>query len=278
MKVIVFGPNSMVARSLIPRLRDHEILTVGRHNADLLFDLESDVPIAVTSQYDTAIICTASFGGDDPEGLLLNVKVNALGALRVAHLAVQAGCRHVILLSSLSSIDHPDNGYFGSYGLSKRQGEEDVALLCRLSGVGCTILRATQLYDVAGLGRRHQPLLYHIVDRARAGEEVVLFGRRDPLRNYLFCDDFAEMIERALIRGVTGIHPCVAPVSLPLSEIAVLAFRTFGMPQRVRFLPERPDIPTVHIPDGRELYTLLDYQPKIDLEQGLRMMQERLSA
>lgn len=151
-------------------------------------------------------------------------------------------------------------------------------MLCRRSGVNCAILRITQLYDAAGRGRRHQPLLYHIVDQARAGEEVVFFGRHDPLRNYLCCDDLAEMIVRALTCGVAGTYPCVAPLSLPLSEIAALAFRTFGTPERIRFLPERADIPTVHIPDGSELYSLLDYQPRIDLEQGLRMMRQMLSA
>jgi nucleoside-diphosphate-sugar epimerase len=206
--------------------------------------------------------------------MLLNAKVNALGSLRAAQMAIDAGCRQVVYLSSIFAIEHPENGYFGSYGLSKRQGEENVTLVCRLSGVNCTILRLTQLYDLAGRGRRHQPLLYHIIDRARASEEVIFFGRRDPLRNYLFCGDLAEMLARVLERGIAGTYPCVAPVSFPLTEIARMAFRTFGTPARIKFLTDRPDIPTVHVPDGSEFYAVLDYQPKTGLAQGMRAMQE----
>lgn len=275
MKVIIFGPGSMVAGALMPRLRGHaQIFTIGRTGADLRVDLSEDTQETIAEAYDAAVICTASFGGDDPTEMILNAKVNALGSLRAAHLAIQAGCRQVIYLSSLFAIEHPENGYFGSYGLSKRQGEENVALLCRRSKVDCAILRVTQLYDAIGRGRRHQPLLYHIIDRARAGEEIVFFGRRDPLRNYLYCDDLAEMIVRMLKCGLAGTYPCVAPESLPLSEIAALAFRTFGTPEKIRFLADRTDIPTVHIPDGSELHRLLGYRPQVDLAQGLGMIRD----
>lgn len=277
MRVLLFGPHSMVGEAILTRLQGRaEVLTVGRGGSDVYFDLAGEDFPEIQGAYDAAVLCAASFGGNDETGMLTNARVNALGALRAAVLAERTGCQHLIYISSMFAIEHPENGYFGSYGLSKRQGQENAAMFCQAKGIRFASLLPSQIYDVAGKGRRHQPLLYRIIDCARAGEEVVLHGRRDPLRNFLYVDDFAEIVVRVLARGVAGFFPCVQPRSFRLSEIATMAFRLFGQPERIRFLAEKPDIATVFIPTDHRLYELVGYVPETGLEEGLAKIREAL--
>ena len=270
MKVMIVGHTSMIGEALVAGLRGRgECLTAGRRHADVPFDATGDALPDVPGACEAAVLCAASFGGDDESGILANARVNALGSLRAAMLAARAGCGHVVYLSSLSSIAHPENGAQGSYGLSKRQGQENVALYCAARGIPCTALLLSQVYDAAGKARRHQPMLYRLLDCARAGQEVVLHGRRDPLRNYLYLDDVVDIVRRVLERRVAGVFPCVHPRSHRLSEVARAAFRTFGQPERIRWLPDRPDIATLFIPQDLGLYARLEYTPETDLEAGM---------
>jgi nucleoside-diphosphate-sugar epimerase len=279
MRVLLIGANSMAGEAIRAGLQGRaEVLTAGRGGAEVYFDLAGDDFPQLRDTCDAAVLCAASFGADDEEGMLANARINALGTLRGTVLAARTGCRHVVYLSSIFAIEHPENGYFGSYGLSKRQGEENAALFCRVNGIKFAALRSSQLYDAAGRGRRHQPLLYRIIDCARAGEEVALYGRRDPLRNFLYVEDLAEIVARVLEREVVGVFPCVHPRSHRLSEIAGLAFRAFSQPERIRFVPEKPDIATVFIPADHSLYELIGYAPETELAAGLARIREALTS
>ncbi|MDR3636047.1 MAG: NAD(P)-dependent oxidoreductase [Isosphaeraceae bacterium] len=277
MRVLIVGGTSMVGRRLRAQLAPTSaVSTAGRGGgSDLEFDLAATGPVPDPgTACDALVHCAASFGGETPEGRARNELVNALGAFRVAELAAAANCRHVVYLSSLSGDDHPSNGYFGSYGLSKRHGSENLALACSSAGIAFTSLVLTQVYDEHGEARKHQPLFYHIVDRASRGEDVVLFGRSDAVRNYLFVGDVATIIARVIAGQVAGTFPCTAPVSYRLSEVATMAFEVFDRGGQVRFDPSRPDIPTVYLPDDRRLDEAIGYRPATELREGLARIRD----
>jgi nucleoside-diphosphate-sugar epimerase len=275
-RVLIIGGSSMVGKRLRARLGSaYAVSTAGRDGlADVHFDLTADTQPDNGRQFDVVIHCAASFGGDDAKGLVANELTNSVGALRVGALAARVGCKHLVYLSSIFSYDHPDNGYFGSYGLSKRHGQENLELLCRTTGMRFTSLLPTQLYDEYGAARKHQPLFYRIMDCARAGSDVTLYGKRDVLRNLLFVGDLAVIVERIIAGQVSGIFPCVHPESQTLSDIARIAFDVFGKGGRVVFQPDKPDIPGVYVPEPGELYALLGYWPETSLRQGIEKMRD----
>ena len=51
--------------------------------------------------------------------------------------------------------------------------------------------------------------------------------------------------------------------------MTVEALRTFGQSECIRWLPERPDIATLFIPQDLSLYARLEYTPETDLETGM---------
>lgn len=279
-RILIVGHSSMIGQRLRARLGSgYAVTTAGRDGrADISFDLTADTEPADGQQFDVIVHCAASFGGDDAQGMMENELINSVGALRVGAFAAHTGCKHLVYLSSIFSYDKPENDYFGSYGLSKRHGQENLALLCREAGMRFTSLLPSQVYDENGAARKHQPLFYRIVDCAKSGGDVTLYGKNDAMRNFLFVEDLAAILERVIVRQVSGVFPCVHPESHRLSEIARIAFDVFGKGGKVVFQPDKPDIPGVYIPDPDELYTLLDYQPETSIHAGMEKIRDAQKA
>jgi nucleoside-diphosphate-sugar epimerase len=279
MKTLIVGSTSMIAKRLRTRLADlGPVRMAGRdEGTDVRFDLAEDyVPEPEREPTDVIIHCAAAFEGDEPAAAVRNELVNSVGALRVAQLARDTQCQHLIFVSSLFIYDHPQNGYFGSYGLSKRHGQENLEWACRQSGIAYTALEAAQIYDEFGEARKHQPFFYRIMDAARAGNDVTIFGAADPERNFLYLGDFAEILRRVVVRRVTGTHPVLHPRSNRLSEIARTAFAVFGKGGTVIFQRDKPDIPGIYLPSTSDLSSRIDYTPPTELATGIELIRQHL--
>ena len=265
----------MIAKRLRSHLADlGPIRMAGRDaDADVRFDLAADYtsdPGCDTT--DVIIHCAAAFEGNAPDAAVRNELVNSVGALRVAQLAQDTRCKHLVYISSLWIYDHPQNGYFGSYGLSKRHGQDNLEWVCREMGIAFTALVTAQIYDEFGDARPHQPMFYRIMDAARSGSDVSIYGGADPERNMLFLGDFAEIVRRVVVRRVTGTHPVIHPKSDRLSTIARTALQVFGKGGEVVFLRDKPDVPGIYIPAPGELFTRIDYTPPTGLAAGIELV------
>jgi len=277
MKILIVGSRSMVGRRLQRRLSGRfSVQMAGRdESADLYFDVSGPfVPPPKVGDFDVVIHCASSFGGDSLDEAVRNEVVNAVGSLRTAELAQAVRCRHLISVNSISIYDHPENQYFGSYGLSKKHGHDNLVWCCRQVGMGFTALLASQLYDEDGEARRHQPFFYHIVDCARAGTEVQLFGRVSPRRNFLFVEDLAAIVQDVIEKTILGTFPVLANESPTIAVVAETAFRVFGQPARIRLVTDKPDTPTVYLPDDRTIYDRVGWNRTTDLESGLGLIRD----
>jgi nucleoside-diphosphate-sugar epimerase len=279
MKILILGSTSMIAKRIRRQLEGlGAVLMAGRGpEADVRFDLAESCELdGRASTTDVIIHCAASFDGNDLEGAVRNELVNSVGAIRVAQLARDTHCAHLIYVSSLSIYDHPQNGYFGSYGLSKRHGQENLDWACRQMSIPFVVLVASQIYDEFGEARKHQPLFYRIMDAARTGTDITFYGESDPERNFLFVGDFAEIVKRVVLRRVTGVHPAVHPKSNRLGEIAETAFQVFGNGGKVVFQKDKPNIPGVLVPAATDLCERIDYVPQTGLMTGIGLIKQHL--
>jgi len=279
MKIVIIGNTSMVAKRIRSRLNEMgNVLMAGRSaGADVNFDLAGDYVFDErTAVTDVIIHCAASFEGNQLDEAARNELVNSVGSFRVAQLARETGCAHLVYISSISVYDHPENQCFGSYGMSKRHAQENLAWACGQMGVRFTALVASQIYDEFGEARKHQPLFYRIIDAARAGTDVTLYGQVDAERNFLFVGDLAEVVRRVIQSGVTGTHTVVHPKSDRLSEIAETAFQVFDKGGKVVFKKDMPDIPTIHIPANTDLYGRIEYIPQTGLVAGIGMVKNNM--
>jgi nucleoside-diphosphate-sugar epimerase len=272
-RVLIIGHRSMVGRAVGQCLGEagFAVTWAGRSGAEVQFDLGAAFAVpAGTSGIDSVVMVAGDFGGTSGEDLDRAARVNALGALNACRVAHAIGARHVTLVSSISATYRPGQPYFGAYSLTKRHGEELAGQFCDQVRLPLAVLRPSQLYDDAGAGRRHQGLLYAVIDRAEAGGTIEFFGLHDARRNYLHVDDFAEIVVRGVAGQLQGVYDCPYPESVRLSDLGRAALAVFERGGEIRFLPDRPAVPDVPSVSGEALYGAVGYRPTIDIAEGIR--------
>ncbi len=271
MKILVIGSTSVIGRALSFELASLCIIkTAGRRNADFFINLEnwSEIP-DISDYYDFVIHTAADFGGAEEEDFARAEVVNAVGVITACRLARKVKARHFVLISSISAANATDDPYYNIYAISKHHAEELASLFCSNFGIKFTAIRPSQVYDAAGECRRHQSLLYQMIDHAEFGEDIVLQGKNDAKRNFIFLDDLIEIIKRIIISGIEGVYNCTYPESLHLSDIANAAFTVFCKGGSLKFDERQQNIPDVKIDCDTNLYDKIGFKPRVNIVEGI---------
>lgn len=275
-KVLIVGSNSTVGLAAGRFLeKTHQVFYAGRAQGDYLLDLSSLQPaFPENTTFDIVINSAANFG-EDGDGLQLTEMVNAVGSLNVCRLAKKVGAKHVVIISSLSASYDFGDPYFGFYALSKRHGDELARLYCMQHNIPLTVLRPSQLYDADSRCRSHQRLFYSVIDKAQCGQDVDFYGDNDAVRNFIFLEDFSEIVAKVIQEGVAGIYNCLSPTSVTLSEIARTCYQVFNQNGSIRFLKDKPRIETLPESTGNDLYKKIGFFPPTSLAAGIEKIKHR---
>jgi nucleoside-diphosphate-sugar epimerase len=272
MKILIVGGTSSLAHALQPMLSEFaEVITAGRTKCDVHLDLSDPVKdIVLPEDIDVVINTAAHFGGNDIGCMYDAVNVNVMGTLRLCTASHRAGVKHLIGISSTSAYLDETSDYFGFYALSKRQSDEVLQLLCSSLSMPYTILRPSQLYGNDDSFRRHQPFLYTSLDRAQKGEDLIIYGSRDALRNFLHVDDFCRVIIQVITNRITGLYACTNPVNVSLSQVAYAAINAFSSSSKVIFANEKKEISDNVFSYDESIYKKTSCFPKVKLSDGLK--------
>ncbi len=271
MKILIVGGTSSLAQALIPLLRDQcELVMAGRKGCDVELDLSAR-DIQIPPGIDCVVNLAASFGGMEFSDALQAMDVNVLGLMKLCHASSKANAKHLVHISSIFSDLKSDSPFFGAYSLSKRHSE-DVAQFCgRELRLPIAVLKPSQIYGVGERFRRHQPFFYSIVDKAERNEDIELSGSNDALRNFIHVQDVAEIISAVISMKVEGVYSCANTENLSYSQIAAAAIAAFKSKSKIRFLKDRPDIPSNGFACDETLFRLVNYFPRISIAQGMQM-------
>lgn len=272
MRTLIVGSTSVIGRALRSKLLSlGTVHTAGRREADFQLDLADWRTVPKTGgDYNTVIHVAADFGGCEDEDFLRAEIVNVAGALTACRMALSSGASHFVLLSTISASYTETSAYFGCYALSKRHAEEAARLFCTKRGITFTALRPSQVYDMAGECRRHQPLLYAMADHAENGEDIIVYGNNDAVRNYIYLDDVTEIITKVVEIKVGGTFSCAHPRSVRLSEVAGAAFAAFAKGGSLRFDVSKPNLADIPVENDPTLYNTIGFTPNIDIFEGMR--------
>ncbi len=270
-KVVIVGGTALLAQYLKPRLlKYYEVVSFGRKNCDIQCDLlDSLDSIVFPDNIDIVVHVAASSNGNNDEEILLTEEVNALGTLKVCIAAHKAKVKHLIIVSSIYATLGENASYYNIYSISKKHSEELAVYFCKSKKLPLTILRPSQLYDEKGEYRKHQPLLYLMADRAEAGEDIIIYGSNDAMRNYIHVEDLVEIIIRIIKTGCLGAYSCTNPQNVKLSEIARAAFSSFNKGGKIIFLKDKKDIPDNVFPIDSLLYEKIGFYPQIGINSGM---------
>jgi nucleoside-diphosphate-sugar epimerase len=222
---------------------------------------------------------------DDPRALapFWGPNVAVMGDLVAA--AAATGVRKIILASTIAvygpasgipyregAATHPPN----AYGLSKLMAEAHLEMQARLSDIAALSLRLTAVY---GQGEKGTPALMTFVNRARAGQPLVITGNPAHGIDELYIRDATAALRAALRSDLAaGVINIGSGRAVTIEEIAHTVAEVFG-PVPVRLEPRESDpqqtgpqqtgpVPQPFL-DIARAQALMGWRPTYDLRQGL---------
>lgn len=242
-KIAIVAPTSTVARNYISYLGDkYDVLTVGRRNSDIIFDLVRDDVLDFPEGLDTVINFAGVLHADSAGEICNMVAVNVSAMLKICEAASCSGVEHLILISSINATLPENSRYYGYYSLTKKQGEELVDIYCKKMGLKLCIIRPSQIFGTDQRYGKVQPLLYMMIKNALENKPITIYGNYDARRNYIFSDNLFQVINESVERKFIGIIDAVSPDNFTLSETAGIISTVVGSSSKVIFLKDKQDM------------------------------------
>jgi dTDP-glucose 4,6-dehydratase len=163
-------------------------------------------------------------------------------------------------------------GYRGVYDEAKRFAEALVMAYQRYHGVDTRIARIFNTY-----GPRMRPhdgrVVSNFIVQALEGKPLTVYGKGDQTRSFCYVDDEIDGLVKLLMApNSEEIHFPVNignPHELTVLKIAEKVIELTGSASKIVFEPLPEDDPRVRRPEITRAISLLDWKPKIPLEEGL---------
>jgi UDP-glucuronate decarboxylase len=298
MRILVTGAAGFLGSHLSERLVEdgHEVigldnfLTGRRSNLDHLassdqFELvRQDVAQPITIEADEIfhLACPAS-PVHYQRNPVRTIRTAVEGTMRVLELARDTGAR--VLIASTSEIYgepalHPQpESYWGNvnsigqracYDEGKRCGEALATAYATQYGVEVRIVRIFNTYGPR-LHEQDGRVVSNFIVQALAGKPITVYGDGKQTRSFCYVSDLIE----GLVRLMASDHG-EAPVNLgnpretSVIELARMIQRMTGSTAPIQSAPLPADDPTRRNPDISRARRLLDWEPIVPLEAGLR--------
>jgi dTDP-glucose 4,6-dehydratase len=107
------------------------------------------------------------------------------------------------------------------------------------------------------------------MSQALRNEDVTIFGSGAQTRSFCYVSDLVEGILRLLASSENDPVNIGNPHEMTIEEIARTIIRMTGSKSRLVYRPLPEDDPKVRQPDITRARTLLGWEPKVGLEEGL---------
>lgn len=209
-------------------------------------------------------------------------EVNVGGAVSVMEAMRDAGVRRVVLTSSGAVYgeqasqpvreDQTPNPQ-SPYAVSKLAAEYYVRTIGALWGIETVILRIFNAYGPGqNLPPSHPPVAPRFLKQALGGGSLVIFGGGGQTRDFVYVDDVVE----ALVASATAADVDRRVINVgsgretSINALAALVAEVTGQKVNLLHSPAESGGVSRLCADLDTARQLLDYEPRVDLAQGLR--------
>jgi dTDP-glucose 4,6-dehydratase len=156
----------------------------------------------------------------------------------------------------------------GVYDEAKRFAEAMTIAYQRFHGLETRIVRIFNTYGPRM--RTHDGrAVPAFISQALRGEELTIFGSGTQTRSFCYITDLVDGILRLMASNVREPVNIGNPRETTIEEIARIIKRLTGSASEIGYRPLPEDDPKVRRPDITRARTLLGWEPKVDLEEGL---------
>jgi dTDP-glucose 4,6-dehydratase len=107
------------------------------------------------------------------------------------------------------------------------------------------------------------------ISQALKNQPLTVFGRGEQTRSFCYCSDLIEGICRLMESGFDEPVNIGNPVEMTVLEFARQIIAATGSRSRIRYRPLPQDDPRQRRPDITRARRLLDWEPRVALEEGI---------
>jgi len=299
-RVVVTGGAGFLGSHLCERLieKGHDVICVDNfftsqktnvqhlldhHNFELLrHDITHPLWLEVDEIYNLA--CPAA-PGHYQYNPIKTMKTSVMGAINMLGMAKRCNAR--ILQASTSEVYgdpevHPQpESYRGNvnpigpracYDEGKRAAETLFMDYHRKHGLDIRIVRIFNTY-----GPRMHPfdgrVVSNFIRQALNGDDITIFGDGSQTRSFCYRDDLVDGFIRLMETEGEGVHQPINignPGEFTIRQLAELVVEFTGSGSKLVFEPLPEDDPTQRQPDIARAREMLDWEPAIELRDGLK--------
>jgi dTDP-glucose 4,6-dehydratase len=209
------------------------------------------------------------------------LKVGALGTHKALGLAKAKGARFVLASTSEvygDPLEHPQKeSYWGNvnpigprgvYDEAKRFAEAMTVAYHRYHGLDAKIVRIFNTYGPR-MRVKDGRAVPAFISQALLNEDVTVFGDGNQTRSFTYITDLVDGILRLMTSSVNDPVNIGNPREMTLEELARRIIEMTGSTSRIVYKPLPVDDPKVRQPDITRARTLLGWEPKVPVEEGL---------
>lgn len=209
------------------------------------------------------------------------LKVGALGTHKALGLAKAKKATFVIASTSEvygDPLEHPQRetywgnvnpiGPRGVYDEAKRFAEAMTVAYHRFHGVDTKVVRIFNTYGPR-MRIRDGRAVPAFISQALRGEDVTVFGDGQQTRSFCYITDLVDGIIRLMLSDTNDPVNIGNPHEMTIKEMAETIIEMTGSSSRLVFRPLPTDDPKVRQPDITRAQTILGWEPKVPLREGL---------
>ena len=209
------------------------------------------------------------------------LKVGALGTHNALGLAKAKGAAFVIASTSEvygDPLEHPQKeSYWGNvnpvgprgvYDEAKRFAEAMTMAYHRYHGLDAKIVRIFNTYGPR-MRVRDGRAVPAFMSQALKNEDVTVFGDGSQTRSFCYVSDLVDGIIRLMLSKENMPTNIGNPAEMTIKQIAETIIEMTGSTSKIVYQPLPEDDPKVRKPDITRARTLLGWEPKVDLREGL---------
>jgi dTDP-glucose 4,6-dehydratase len=209
------------------------------------------------------------------------LKVGALGTHKALGLAKAKRARFVLASTSEvygDPLEHPQKetywgnvnpiGPRGVYDEAKRFAEAMTVAYHRYHGLDAKIVRIFNTYGPRMRVHDGRAVPAFIAQALR-GEDVTIFGSGSQTRSFCYVSDLVAGVKKLMMSSINDPVNIGNPHEMSIEDMAKTIIRMTGSSSRIVHQPLPTDDPKVRQPDITRARTLLGWEPKVTLEEGL---------
>jgi UDP-glucuronate decarboxylase len=162
----------------------------------------------------------------------------------------------------------------GPYAETKSLTEMLIEHCRRTQGLRCTMVRSSPVY---GIGSDKPKFIYNFIDKIKRSQRVVThrFNNGAPSLDLLYIDDLVSAVVKAVGSDFEGNLNIGTGVITSTQRIAEILREMLGGQSEIDSILINTDTAGIAM-DASKAHKMLDWKPAVSVEQGLKMILEKL--